>query len=63
MGTVLLGWFNTGNEWQLVVSTPAGIAAMFRAEGKIPQRGVEANMMWIYRKMKKPYPMFFAYVC
>lgn len=52
-----------GNMWSIVVSSPEAIAAVFRAEGKFPERGVEANMMWIYDQIKKPYPMFFAYVC
>ena len=52
-----------GNSWTVVVSGPEAAATLLRAEGKCPSRGYfEENMMWIYRNINKPYPMFFRYV-
>jgi hypothetical protein len=47
----------------VVVSGPEAASTLLRAEGKYPSRGYfEENMMWIYRNINKPYPMFFRYV-
>ena len=52
-----------GNSWSVVVSGPEAAVTLLRAEGKYPSRGYfEENMMWIYRNINKPYPMFFRYV-
>lgn len=54
---------DAGNSWTVVVSGPEAAATLLHAEGKYPSRGYfEENMMWIYRNIKKPYPMFFRYV-
>ena len=53
----------TGNSWSVVVSGPEAAATLLRAEGKYPSRGYhEENMMWIYKDINKPYPMFFRYM-
>ena len=45
----------------VVVSGAEAVSTVMRAEGKYPSRGIhEDNVMWIYRKINKPYPMFFA---
>ena len=52
-----------GNSWCVIVSGPEAAATLLRAEGKYPSRGYfEENMMWIYRNINKPYPMFFRYM-
>lgn len=44
----------------VVISDPVAAATVLRAEGKHPSRGIEENMMWIYRKNNLPLPMFFS---
>ena len=47
----------------MIVSGPEAAATLLRAEGKYPSRGNSVdNMMWIYKNIKKPYPMAFRYV-
>ena len=56
-------YIHVGNSWTVVVSGPEAAATILRAEGKYPSRGYyEDNMMWIYKNIKKPYPMAFRYV-
>ena len=50
---------NSGTK-TVVISDPVAAATVLRAEGKHPSRGVEENMMWIYRKNNLPLPMFFS---
>ena len=53
---------HVGNSWSVVVSGPEAAATLLRAEGKYPSRGYYVeNMMWIYKNIKKPYPMAFRY--
>ena len=56
-------YIHVGNSWSVVISGPEAAATLLRAEGKYPSRGNSVdNMMWIYKNIKKPYPMAFRYV-
>ena len=45
----------------MVVSGPEAVATVMRTEGSLPSRGPhEDNVMWIYRNINKPFPLFFA---
>lgn len=44
----------------VIISDPIAAATVLRAEGRHPSRGIEENMMWIYRKNNLPSPMFFS---
>ena len=56
-------YFCVGNSWSVIVASPEAFETVFRAEGKYPSRGYfEDNMMWLYKKLGAPPPMFFSYV-
>ena len=50
-----------GNSWLVMVASPEAFETVFRAEGKYPSRGYfEDNMMWLFKKLETPPPMFFS---
>ena len=52
-----------GNFWKVLVASPEAFETVFRAEGKLPSRGYfEDNIMWLYKKLETPPPMFFSWV-
>jgi len=47
--------------WFVITSSPNDAEVLFRSEGDLPSRGLhESNIMWIYRKINFPPPMFFS---
>ena len=53
-----------GNQWVVIVNSPEGTEAMFRAEGKYPCRGefLEKTISDIHKMNSWPSPMLFALV-
>ena len=51
-----------GNQWVVIVNSPEGTEAMFRAEGKYPSRAVfvEKTVSDIHKMNSWPSPMIFA---